>query len=242
MLLAALAAAALSFACAGPEPSGGRDDDFSKSDFAEDSVLPYAGAWLDPPKALAGIGQFDRLKGTIHDDAKCSTMVAIAAAIVGGKERFLRLLDAVARLRDDKRDDLAVLARVREAVDQGALTPRHLHELTEALVRAYKVAHGAFDEQIAQMVLDSGYAAVHVGSTKPHVLVDHLKEGEVVPLSIVAEGIPHITLLWKDGRGTVRLYDSDDVHGPHVMPRGSKPYNARMDDPQSSWDLAQKYR
>jgi hypothetical protein len=96
------------------------------------------------------------------------------------------------------------------------------------------------------MIVASGYVTVKVGSTKPDVLVDKLGDREIVPLSIMApEGdklIPHITLLWKDARGVVRLYDSDDVGGSHVMPRGSKPYNDRMSRPDSSWDLAEKYR
>ncbi|MBX3187740.1 MAG: hypothetical protein KF819_12020 [Labilithrix sp.] len=228
--------------CAADPSSESQEDDYTASDFAEDAVLPYKGAWLDAPKALAGVGQFDRLRTTIYDDAKCSTMVAVAAAIVAGEERFVNLLDAVEQKRGGRRDDLATIARVREGVAARRLTPRHLHELTEVIVRAYKVAHGAYDEQIAEMIRASGYAAVEIGSTRPDVLVDRLAENEVVPLSIVAEGIPHITLLWKDARGTVRLYDSDDVKGSHVMPRGSAPYRARIDDPQSSWDLAEKYR
>jgi hypothetical protein len=225
-----------------PADEAGLEDDYTKGDFAEDEVLPYAGDWLDPPKTLAGIGQFDRLRGTLHDDAKCSTMVAVAAAIVGGPARFSAFLVAVERLRQDKRDDLAVLEGVRAATAEGRLTARHIHELTEVVVRAYKVADGAYDEQIAEMVRASGYEAVHVGSAKPGVLIDRLAEREVVPLSIVAEGIPHITLLWKDARGTVRLYDSDDVHGSHVMPRGSAAYRSRVEDPVSSWDLREKYR
>jgi hypothetical protein len=228
-----------------PEP-GTADDDFTASDFAADEVLPYTNGWLNAPKALAGIGQFDRLKGTIYDDAKCSTMVALGAAVVGGEARFVRFVDAIAKKREGKRDDLAAIERVRTAVAEKKLTSRHLHELTEAAVRAYDVRFGAFDEQIAEMVRASGYVPVKVGSTKPGVLVDHLLDNEIVPLSIMApEGdklIPHITLLWKDGRGVVRLYDSDDVGGSHVMPRGSKPYNDRMSRPDSSWDLAEKYR
>ncbi|MDB4939152.1 MAG: hypothetical protein JWP87_6124 [Labilithrix sp.] len=241
---AASAASALALGCAGEAPSHeqGSEDDFTATDFREDVVLPYAGDWLDAPKALAGIGQFDRLRGTIHDDAKCSTMVAIAAAIVGGRERFSAFVDEVARLRDGKREDLAIIDEARKAVAEKRLTARHIHELTEVVVRAYKVAAGAYDEQIATMIRASGYVAVHVGSKRPEVLVDHLAEREVVPLGTVADDIPHITLLWKDARGVVRLYDSDDVHGSHVMPRGGKPYNARVLDAQSSWDLAEKYR
>jgi len=220
----------------------GREDDYAASDFAEDSILPYAGDWLDPPRALSGIGQFDRLRGTIHDDAKCSTMVAVAAAVVGGRDRFLTLLGQIEKLRAGKRDDLAIIARVRVAIDQKKLTPRLIHELTEAMVRAYGVANGAFDEQIREMVRASGYVAVKTGSKRPSVLVDSLGEREVVPLSTVAENIPHITLLWKDARGVVRLYDSDDLRGSHVLPRGSAKYRARVDDPQSAWDLAEKYR
>lgn len=221
---------------------GATEDDYTRSDTPEDQPLATTGGWLDPPKALAGVGQFDRLRGTIHDDAKCSTMVAVAAAIVGGKPRFLAFLDAVAKKREGKRDDLAIVDRVRGAAERNALTPRHLHELTEVVVRAYGVRYGAYDEQIAEMIRASGYVAVKVGSAKPHVIVDRLGEGEVAPLSIVAENIPHITLLWKDSRGVVRLYDSDDVGGSHVMPRGSAPYEQRLGDPQSSWDLEEKYR
>src|SRR5688500_15394609 len=78
-----------------PETATG-EDDFTKSDFPADEVLPYSGSWLDAPKALAGVGQFDRLKTTIHDDSKCSTMVSIGAAIAFGEERFVKLLDSVA--------------------------------------------------------------------------------------------------------------------------------------------------
>src|SRR5262245_60570076 len=110
------------------EPATG-EDDFTKSDFPADQVLPYSGSWLDAPKALAGIGQFDRLKTTIHDDAKCSTMVAVAAAIVGGEERFVKFLDAVAKKREGKRDDLEIVERARAAVAEKRLTSRHINEL-----------------------------------------------------------------------------------------------------------------
>jgi hypothetical protein len=248
LLLLITSLLAASVACGG-EPSaevGSEDDDYTASDYPADQVLPYAGGWLVAPKTLAGVGQFDRLRGTIYDDSKCSTMVAIGAAIVGGEDYFVRFVDAVARKRDGKRDDLEVLERVRAAVAEKRLTPRHLHELTDVTVRAYDLRGGAYDEQIAEMVKASGYRSVRVGSSKPQVLVDALQENDVVPLSIMApEGnrlIPHITLLWKDRRGVVRLYDSDDVGGSHVMPRGSRAYNDRMTRPDSAWDLAEKYR
>ena len=82
---------------------------------------------------------------------------------------------------------------------------------------------------------------MNVGSSKPQTLVDHLENNQVLPLGIVAENIPHITLVWKDGAGVVRLYDSDQLHG-HVFARGSAQYRARIDDPQSSWDLKTKYK
>jgi hypothetical protein len=241
-LLSIFALAGCADDASNPPEDGTNEEDFTAGDYAEDSILPYDGSWLDPPKTLAGIGQFDRLRGTIHDDAKCSTMVAIAAAIVGGEEKFMRFVDEIARLREGKRDDMAIIASVRRAVAEKKLTPRHIHELTEAVTRAYGVAHGAHDETIAKMVIASGYVSVRVGSTKPAVLVDHLKEREVVPLAVVSDNIPHITLLWKDARGTVRLYDSDDLKASHVMPRGTKRYNAMMNDPQSGWELAEKYR
>ncbi len=230
-------------ACAGA-PDGGdgtNEDDFARSDTPEDTVLPYSGAWLDVPKALSGVGQFDRLRGTVHDDAKCSTMVAMAAAIVGGRDRFVTFLDAVAKKRTGKKDDLDVVEGVRGAALRKQLTPRHLHDLTDVVVRAYGVAGGAYDGQIANMVRASGYVSVHVGSSKPSVLIDSMEPGDVVPLAIVAENIPHITLLWKDARGVVRLYDSDDIHGSHVLPRGSAGYRMRIEDPQSGWELRDKY-
>lgn len=248
LLVSCVALAALAGGCGGADASpssadeGGREDDFTASDFAEDAPLPYAGDWLDAPHALAGIGQFDRLRGTVHDDAKCSTMVGIAAAIVGGRERFLALVGQIERLRAGRSDDLAITKRVREAVAQNKLTARHIHELTEAMVRAYKVANGAYDGQISRMVKASGYVGLPTGSSRPEALVAALEPREVVPLATVADEIPHITLLWKDARGVVRLYDSDDVHGSHVMPRGSAKYRARVDDPQSAWSLAEKYR
>lgn len=241
-LLFLLSCAAGVAGCAADTAPETRDDDYTVGDFRADEVLPYAGRWLDAPKALAGVGQFDRLKGTIYDDAKCSTMVAIAAAIVSGEERFVRLLDAVEAKREGRREDLATVAWVRDAVVARALTPRHLLELTEVMVRAYGVGNGAYDEQIAEMIRASGYVPVKVGSTKPAVLIDHLGEREIVPLGTVAEGVAHITLLWKDARGTVRLYDSDDVKGPHVMPRGSAAYRERVEAPDSAWELGEKYR
>ena len=237
--LASLAAAG----CAGEATSNdaAQEDDYKASDYAEGEVLPYAGDWLDAPKALAGLGQFDRLRGTVHDDAKCSTMVAIAAAIVGGRERFTTFLDSVARLRAGRAEDLAMIEDVRLASAERRLTPRHIHMFTEAVVRAYGVANGAFDGQISRMVRASGYAPVPVGSKLASVLVAHLEPNEVVPLATIADNVSHITLLWMDGRGTVRLYDSDDIRG-HVMARGSAAYRIRVDDPRSGWDLAQKYR
>ncbi len=240
-LLLSLAVAAAGCASEGATHEVGQEDEFKASDFAEGDVLPYAGDWLDAPRALAGIGQFDRLKGTVHDDAKCSTMVAIAAAIIGGRERFTNFLDAVARLRADKRDDLAIIDDVRKASAEKRLTPRHIHTFTEVVVRAYGVANGAFDGQISRMVRASGYVPVPVGSRLASVLVDHLEPHDVVPLATIADNEAHITLLWMDARGTVRLYDSDDIVG-HVMARGSMAYRVRVEDPRSGWDLAQKYR
>src|SRR5262249_6713082 len=92
----------LAVGCGGATASPAENEqDFATSDFAEDAPLPSSGEWLDPPRALAGIGQFDRLHATVHDDDKCSTMVAMAAAIVGGKARFLIFLDALDHLRAD---------------------------------------------------------------------------------------------------------------------------------------------
>ena len=240
-LLLSLAVATAGCASEGASHDVGQEEEWKASDLAEGAVLPYAGDWLDAPRALAGIGQFDRLKGTIHDDAKCSTMVAVAAAIIGGRERFTTFLDAVARLRAGKTDDLAILDDVRQASADKRLTPRHIHTFTEVIVRAYGVANGAFDGQISRMVRASGYATVPVGGRLPSVLIAHLQPHDVVPLATIADDEAHITLLWMDGRGTVRLYDSDDIKG-HVLARGSTAYRVRVEDPRSGWDLAQIYR
>ena len=241
LLALSIAAAGCSGGSADARNDVGQEDEFKAGDFAEGEVLPYAGDWLDAAKALNGIGQFDRLKGTVHDGAKCSTMVAVAAAMIGGRERFTTFIDAVARLRAGRPGDLAILDDVRAASAEKRLTPRHIHQLTEAVVRAYGVANGAYDGQISRMVRASGYVPVQVGSKVAAVLVDHLEPHEVVPLATIADDEAHITLLWMDGRGTVRLYDSDDIHN-HVMARGSTAYRTRVEDPRSSWDLAQKYR
>ena len=103
-------------------------------------------------------------------------------------------------------------------------------------------ADGAYDGQISTMVRASGYEIVKVGSKRPEDLIAALLPGEVVPMATIADNEAHITLLWKDARGVVRLYDSDDIHGSHVLPRGSALYRARVDDPRSEWSLAEKYR
>jgi hypothetical protein len=230
-------------ACASGDDSDASSGDsaFTSTDFTEDTVFPYTDGWVDAPRGLDGLGQFDRLKGTIHDDVKCSTMVAIGAAIVGGEQRFTKLLDAIEKKRAGFKDDLATIASVRAAVADKRLTPRLIHEMTDTMVRAYGLFGGAFDSQIAEMIRASGYEAVPVGSSKPNALVDSLSPGEIVPLGIIADGEGHIILIWKDTKGTVRIYDSDDLKG-HVMPRGSAAYDKRVGDPQSSWDRREKYR
>lgn len=233
---------ACAIGCGGTSAASTDEDDFTVTDFHEDERLPTHGGWLDAPHALAGVGQFDRLPGTVHDGSKCSTMVAIAAAIVGGKERFLSFLDAVSAKRVAHPDDVAIIDDVRTAANDVALTPRHLHMLTEVVVRAYAVEYGATDGQIASMIRASGYASVHIGSSKPALVVDALDDGDISPLDTVVDKEGHVMLLWKDARGTVRLYDSDDVHGSHVMPRGSAPYFARIQSPESVWPPAEKFR
>ena len=228
-------------AASASEQPEAEEQDFAKSDFAEDAVLPYAGGWLDVPHALAGVGQFDRLKSTVHDGSKCSTMVALAAAVIGGRDAFLAFVAEVAKKRAPHADDVAITAAVEDAVAADALTPRLLHELTEVVVRAYGVEYGAYDAQIAAMIRASGWTSVHVGSEKPAALVASLAPGDAAPLATVADGEAHITLLWMDGKGVVRLYDSDDIHGSHVLTRGSALYRARVDDPQSGWDRREKY-
>jgi hypothetical protein len=239
-----LLACAVLFACGGGaarDDAASSDSAYAKTDFREDAVLPYTGGWLDPPRALAGVGQFDRLASTVHDGAKCSTMVALAASIIGGHDRFLALVSEVERLRAPYPSDLAITADVRAADAALALTPRLLHQFTEVVVRAYKLETGATDAQIAKMIRASGWEAVPTGSKKPAVLVASLGPGDIVPLATVADGEPHITLLWKDVAGAVRLYDSDDIHGSHVLAEGSALYEARVGDPQSEWDRREKY-
>ncbi len=221
------------------DDAASQDQAYAKTDFAEDSLLPYAGGWLDVPHALAGVGQFDRLKSTVHDGSKCSTMVALAAALVGGRAAFLAFVDAVAKLRAGHAADLAITTQVAASVD--ALTPRLLHTFTEVVVRAYGVEYGAYDSQIAKMIRASGWKAVGVGSKKPADLVASLADGDIVPIATIADAEAHITLVWKDASGVVRMYDSDDIHGPHVLELGTTLYAARVGDPQSAWDRREKY-
>ena len=230
-------------ACGGAtSDAGSSEDDFSTADFREDSVLPTRSGWLDAPKALAGVGQFDRLKSTVHDGAKCSAMVAVAAAIIGGQERFLAFLDAVAKKRATHPSDVHIVDAVRVAALDVTLTPRHLHELTEVVVRAFGVENGATDGEIVTELRASGYEPTHVGSSLPDNLEGALDAGDVIPLTTVVDDEGHVMLLWKDAKGVVRIYDSDDVHGSHVMPRGSAAYRKRMDDPQTRWSRGDKYR
>src|SRR5207248_2186736 len=61
----------------------------------ENAPLPYRGEWLDTVGVLSGLTQQDRLRSTRHDLEKCGAMVASAAAITGGPDRFQTMLDSL---------------------------------------------------------------------------------------------------------------------------------------------------
>ena len=44
-----------------------------------------------------------------------------------------------------------------------------------------------------------------------------LKRGELFPMNLVVDDVWHVTLVWKDRDGIVRLYDSDRLPGSQVF-------------------------
>ena len=188
-----------------------------------DQRLPYRRGWLDAPAALAGLTQQDRLPETTRDEEKCAPMVALAAAIVSGRGNFERLLRAVEERRSgvsNPRDQKA-LPQIRAHFEAGCLTTGDLQRFGDAFYRAFLTGLGADDDEIERMLTACGLKAVKTLGSTPAEILNSLRRGELFPTSLVVDGIWHVTLIWKDAAGVVRLYDSDRLRGSQVLTAGT---------------------
>jgi hypothetical protein len=219
--------------------------DFSKADFAEARVLPYAGSWLDVELTLGGLDQFDRLKDTVHDGDRCGAMVAIAAAIVGGRASFGTLLTHVEGKRAFDATDRATLATIRTDFDANALRTRDLHRLADCVMRAYAPHSwnvGSTDGEAVAMIRAGGWASTRIGSKRPLDLLAALRPGEIFPMSLdlTLDGKNwHWLLLWKDSAGSPRLYNSDSVP-VHVVRPGAA-FDSMLANPTASFNLEESF-
>lgn len=192
----------------------------ASGEWYENAPLPYSNGWLDAPAALDGITQQDRLRWTRHDDEKCAAMLATAAAVVGGRERFGALLDrldqkALARYRKP-------LARARSSFERDRLTAGDIHRVSEILYITYVGGNdGSSDGDISRMIRASGFARVATPGKTPRELLDAAKPGDVFPVNQYLEQPEfigwHTVLAWKDAAGVARIYDSDKFDGPQVF-------------------------
>ncbi len=248
-VLSAALGVVLLAACGGaPDSSDATSESaYSKADFAESRLLPYAGAWLDVDAALGGLDQFDRLAATIHDGDRCGAMAAIAAAVVGGEGAFDTLLSHVEARRASDSADTKTLAVIRANFEARKLRTRDLHLFADCVMRAY-VPHGfnsgSTDGQEATMIRASGWTSTKQASTKPADLLASLAPGEIVPLSldVTQDGKGwHWILAWRDASGALALYDSDDQPGPHVHHGGTPDFDARVTNPTASSELRETF-
>lgn len=192
----------------------------ASGEWHENAVLPTAGDFVDPVAALDGISQQDRLRWTRHDDEKCGAMVAAAAALAGGRERFDGLLTRLeGRAANRYRRELA---RARKNFEANRLTAGDLHRVSEILYGTYVGGtDGSSDGDISKMIRASGYTRIATGAKTPRELVDAMKPGDVFPLNVYLEQPEfigwHVVLVWKDAAGVARVYDSDKFKGPQVF-------------------------
>jgi hypothetical protein len=240
---------ALVAGCSGP--GGGADGTsesaFSKADFPEARVLPYAGAWLDVRATLSGLDQFDRLSETVHDGDRCGAMVAIAAAVVGGADAFEALLAHVEARRAPDAADAESLRAIRARLEARTLRARDVHVLADCVMRAYaphSYRSGSSDGEEASMIRAAGWVGARGSSKSPASLLAALGPGDVVPLSLdvsIDDKGWHWILGWRDQGGALFLYDSDDVPGPHVHAEGSASFDARVNNPTAAFDLRETF-
>jgi hypothetical protein len=246
-IAAALVACAGACTVASPTDEATSESAFSQADFAEGTVLPYDGGWLDPKLALGGLDQFDRLAVTVHDGDRCGAMVALAAAVIGGEAAFDALLSHVEARRALDPKDTKTLAAIRARFEARSLRTRELHLLADCMMRAY-VPHswnsGSADGEAASMIRASGWKSTRTSSSKPFDLVASLGPGEVVPLSldVTLDGKGwHWILAWRDEGGALWLYNSDDVPGSHVHDGTSAAAGALLTNPTARFDLRETF-
>lgn len=193
----------------------------ASGEWRENAVLPTHGDFLDPVAALDGLAQQDRLRWTKHDDEKCGAMVATAAAIAGGREKFDALLTRLeAKAKPRFQDELA---RARKAFEKNRLTAGDLHRVSEILYNTYVGGtDGSSDGDISKMVRAGGRKRIATDAKTPRELVDLMEPGDAFPLNVYLEQAPvfvgwHVVLVWKDAAGVARVYDSDKFKGPQVF-------------------------
>ena len=192
----------------------------ARGEWRETARLPWNGDWLDVKAVLGGLVQQDNLRDTKHDDEKCGAMVATAAALTGGPERFRKLLDRIeAKARG--RDRANVIA-ARRALDARTLTAGDLHRVSEALYRTYVGGRdGSSDGDISKMIRASGRPRVATAAKSPREILAELAPGEAFPLNVYLEQPEfigwHVVLVWKDADGTPYVYDSDRMPGSQVF-------------------------
>lgn len=196
----------------------------ASGEWRENAVLPTKGDFVDAVAALDGLAQQDRLRWTRHDDEKCGAMVATAAAVVGGREKFGALLG---RLEGKAANQFKpALRRARAAFEANRLTAGDLHRVSEVLYSTYVGGtDGSSDGDISKMVRASGYKRIVTGAKSPRDLVESMQPGDVFPLNVYLEQPEfigwHVVLVWKDAAGVARVYDSDKFKGPQVFADGS---------------------
>lgn len=199
----------------------------ASGEWRENAKLPTSGDFVDAVAALDGLAQQDRLRWTRHDDEKCGAMVATAAAVVGGREKFGDLLG---RLEAKAANQFQpALRRARAAFEKNELTAGDLHRVSEVLYSTYVGGRdGSSDGDISKMVRASGYKRIVTGAKSPRDLVTSMQPGDVFPLNVYLEQPEfigwHVVLVWKDAAGVARVYDSDKFKGPQVFPEGGSAF------------------
>lgn len=192
----------------------------ASGEWRENVALPTKDGFVDPVAALDGLAQQDRLRWTKHDDEKCGAMVATAAALVGGRDRFGALLAKLeAKAKPRFQDELA---RARARFETNRLTAGDLHRVSEILYNTYVGGKdGSTDGDISKMVRASGRKRIPTTAKSPRELVDAMKAGDAFPLNVYLEQPEfigwHVVLVWKDAAGVARVYDSDKFKGPQVF-------------------------
>jgi hypothetical protein len=257
--LSSLSLAAALTACGGeasledaPATGSGVDGKFdgarnSRGDWLANTRLPYDGEWLDLPKVLDGLSQFDYLNATTRDDERCGAMVSLAASLIGGSDAYGHLLDRIEPKRQKDPRDKAALARARKAYEAKALTAGDLYRTADALLRSYVHKRGgSSDGDIDEMIQASGLEPVDAGSTVPKEILASLEPGELFPLNLYLPHwkVWHVTLVFRDADGTAWVFDSDkrDDWKNHLFREDSSEFNYYLDDETSEWLLANKYR